>query len=79
VIYDEIDQLVEVRSRATDALDFYHAEAQAVLEALGWMMEQVDRVQWAGATVVSDCQPLVQAIMEDRIEDYPSCLAAELW
>jgi Reverse transcriptase-like len=77
VIYDEIDQLVEVRSRATDALDSYHAETQAILEALGWMLEQVDRVWWAGVIVVSDCQPLVQAIMEDRIEDYPSWLTAE--
>jgi Reverse transcriptase-like len=76
VIYDENDQLVEVRSRAMDAQDSYHAEAQTVLEALGWMLEQMDRARWAGAIVVSNCQPLVQAVMEDRIEDYLSWLAA---
>jgi hypothetical protein len=52
VIYDENDQLLELCSRATNALDSYQAEAQAVLEVLGWMLEQVDRARWVGATVV---------------------------
>jgi cell division GTPase FtsZ len=39
IIYDENDQLLELRSRATDARDSYQAEAQVILEALRWMME----------------------------------------
>jgi ribonuclease HI len=76
VVYDEGDQLVELRSRAIDAHNSYHAEAQAVLEAFGWMREHVDKARWVGVTVVSDCQPLVQAVMEDRIADYPSWFSA---
>jgi hypothetical protein len=77
VIYGADDQLIQVCGKEVMARDSYHVEALAMLEAYTWLQTQQGGTEWRGATVVSDCIAVVQAMQHKSLDGFPSWQAME--
>jgi hypothetical protein len=74
VIYNADDELYAVQ--CTSGQPKTHimliAEAKTMLDAYRWTKTRKDQRGWMGATIVTVCMAVVQAIKDRRAEGFPS-------